>query len=342
MLREFMPIRGKEARQWTLADYAAMVNSLLLQFVGSADISQTRDLTAFDIMDRVMATVGIGISEADRYQFTTPETWAKWFRFCIVFGILLARMKGTTANVDLRLVKSRTYITIAADLFNRVTTPPYMPGGGNTPWYIQARNHYPNGDIPVPCVVGEEDGPCDYKWLRQPRVEYSRVESRFGMAMELVETDPLKEVWKKVVVHYDVQRYTLAYPQRDVILWKFDYAQSMFNDLKDEDAKWYWLYGLFYAGMNNLADGYAIVPKMELFATGQVDWRINALQEPVVAKSPTTTAPGTEQQVSPGVIPMAKDSVTEQGTTPQPVTPVSVPVPDVAKAVVAKSEEAKT
>lgn len=349
-LQEMAEVSNLEMKNYSEYDWMAYANSLLLEFVGSADIAQIRPMVAFDIMERIFATLGVGISASNRFVFNDRATWESYITFCILFGIIMNRTKATLAEVDLRLMKNRMFITIAADLFAKVMEPEFKPGGASTPWYMMPRNYFNKGEIALPMVIPEPQdkfgvdlklkGDNRFKLLRKPRAEFTKVEARDGKAPMIIELDPLKETHVEVVVHTDVQRYEVKLFSRDILIWKFRYRQARPN-LANSSRMGNFVLGMMFGSPNSMTNGFQLSPEKDLFGPTYVDDRINMpggkiqgqlerLGEHTISKDGDTGAVG-RQVIHPGTVPGAAAAETPPDDKSQPEQGINKALDDAAK-----------
>jgi len=300
-------------------DMMAVVNRLLLQFQAAGAPGVTHEYTASAILGGIDATIGLGLSEGDRFLFNTQQSWVDWFTFCVLFGIISQRTKGLIGDIEVRLDKVERMILLpqVIDNFNQVmgmNGHQYDLSGSTTPWVPMARNLLQSLDIPMPMIVAETDldGEVEqnkYLWIRKPIASFETVEARFGkLGSPLVEALPTKETHKIIRVHYDMQKYTVPRIDHDLNVWSIGYSQILSNGAMPEPQRRFnWLLGLFIAGPSNFTKGYAMAPGMKLFALENVAYYSSSEGTALVAKEGTQNIG--EQEPAPNGIPMSTSTL---------------------------------
>jgi hypothetical protein len=309
----------KHGKYFRTNDMIACINEILLHYGPSGEPYVGHEYTASTIMDNILTNIGIGLSESDRYMFNSQEAWRKWFTLCYLFGIISAKVKGTETQAEIRLEKSgKTLFPVILDAFiNCFGDNGHqfdIPGGSTTPWHLMARNIVKGYDLPLYTIIAEEDldgdiQACEYTRPKKPKAKFDIVEARFGKSSHpVIENMPTEEVRRRVIIHYDMQRYMLPRIDRDLHIWSIGYQQVLANgQMKDAQRRFNWFYGLFFGATRSYVAATSIVPSLKMFSTVGVSFGSTPAGEVTVTKSEDTSAVG-QQEPNPTGLPLAKDS----------------------------------
>ena len=287
MIRRLTEIEG-----YVFADYVAVANSLLSEFVQTGNPSFDRWYNAMDIIDRVQAMIGVKITEENRFLFRDDGSWELMFHLWVTLGFVVARCVPMTAPATCYSTNAIRYT-----LFN---TCQRMFGanwqdlsGRSLPMYLMPSNIMKPNRLMLPCMVREQDfHDVQYvnkylqprKWVIEPKLR--AVEVRRGEINEKMEDPSMlsERVWLKFIAISDARRETHTFAQSIITEMRFPYDDhDPDGKVDDESRRLIYFLNLFCGSSDSLKLGYTVTPGLQLIGGLKKiryyvapDWRLKA------------------------------------------------------------------